>query len=236
MESISDNSFDKRQLINAIFIPCIIVILMIITFIYEKGMDLDFHYAGVYPRKIENIWGVFTLIFIHSGWSHLLNNVLSFLILGSFLYYFYRQIATKVLVISYIFSGLILWIIGRDNWHIGASGLIYSLAFFLFFSGLFRKFVPLIAISFIVAFIYGSMIWHVFPWQINDPVSWEGHLAGGITGTILSFWLKNKEPQKPIEQWTDEEEDDNSIEYLADNEDNELTEISKTKSNNINDH
>ena len=224
MDSSPDNSFDKRQLINAIFIPCIIVIFMIMTFLYEKGMDLDFHYGGVYPRRIENIWGIFTLIFIHSGWSHLLNNVLSFLILGSFLYYFYRQIATKVLVISYIFSGLLLWIIGRDSWHIGASGLIYSLAFFLFFSGLFRKFVPLIAISLIVAFIYGSMIWHVFPWQIHDPVSWEGHLAGGITGTILSFWLKNKEPQKPIEQWIDEEEDDSSFDYLTDDENNELPE------------
>ena len=225
MESLPDKFLDKRQLINAIFIPCIIATFMILTFLFEKGMNLDFHFAGVYPRRIENIGGIFTLIFIHSGWSHLVNNVISFLVLGSFLYYFYRQIATKVLVISYIFSGLILWFIGRENWHIGASGLIYSLAFFLFFSGLFRKFVPLIAISLIVAFMYGSMIWHVFPWQINDPVSWEGHLAGGITGTILAFWLRNKEPQKPLEQWSDEEEDDDSPYYLSENENNEQTKI-----------
>ena len=230
MKSLEENSFDKRQLTNAIFIPLIIVLIMIMSFLFEKGMNFDFHYAGIYPRRIENIWGIFTYIFVHSGWSHLLNNVLSFFILGSFLFYFYREIAPKILLISYIFSGLLLWIIGRDSWHIGASGLIYSLAFFLFFSGLFRKFVPLIAVSLIVAFMYGSMIWHVFPWQIHDPVSWEGHLAGGITGTILSFWYRKKNPQKPIEQWNDEDEEDDAVEYLNENDTEEIIENSTLKS------
>jgi membrane associated rhomboid family serine protease len=207
---------DKRQFVNAVFIPLILVILMILSFILEKGMDWDFHTAGVYPRRIENIWGVFTLIFVHAGWSHLINNVISFFILGSFLYFFYKQIASRVMIISYILSGLILWFIGRDSWHIGASGLIYSLAFFLFFSGIIRKHVPLIAISLIVAFIYGSMVWHIFPWQVQDPVSWEGHLAGGITGFALSLWYRNDGPQKPVKVW--ENEEDESLDYLNEND------------------
>jgi membrane associated rhomboid family serine protease len=223
MQALQDHSKEKRQFINAVFIPAIIVLFMIITFFFEKGMELDFHSAGVYPRRFENIGGIFSMIFIHSSWSHLLNNVLSFFVLGSFLYYFYRQIAPKVLVISYIFSGLILWVIGRESWHIGASGLIYSLAFFLFFSGLIRKYVPLIAISLIVAFIYGSMVWHIFPWQLHDPISWEGHLAGGFTGTVLSVWLRNKEPQKPVELWP-EDEDNDSLEYLQESDNDQQKE------------
>lgn len=204
---------DKRQFINAVFIPFIIGILMILSFLLEIGMDWDFHTAGVYPRRVESIWGVFTLIFVHADWSHLANNVISFLILGSLLYYFYSQIATKVLIISYIFSGLILWIIGRDSWHIGASGLIYSIAFFLFFSGIIRKYVPLIALSMVVAFVYGSMVWHIFPWKIQDPISWEGHLGGGIIGLILSVLYRNKGPQKPEKFW---EEDDDETDYYRD--------------------
>jgi len=123
-----------------------------------------------------------------------------------------------VLTLSYVFSGFILWIIGRDNWHIGASGLIYSLAFFLFFSGIIRKHVPLIAISLVVAFVYGSMIWHIFPWQVQDPISWEGHLAGGIIGFALSIWFRNKGPQKPIVSWDDEE--DESFDYFEEINDN----------------
>lgn len=219
MQQEVSTSTNKRQIINAIFIPGIIAIVMILSFLLEKGMDWDFHTAGVYPRRIENIWGVFTLVFIHSGWNHLINNVISFLILGSFLFFFYKQIAPKILILSYIFSGLILWMIGRESWHIGASGLIYSLAFFLFFSGILRKYVPLIAISLIVAFVYGSMVWHIFPWQTYDPVSWEGHLAGGLIGLCLSVWYRNEEPQKPVKEWEDEESDD--IEYLNDDDEND---------------
>lgn len=221
IQLLPEEKAERRKLINAIFIPIVIATLMILSFLLEKGMNWDFHTGGVFPRRIENLWGIFTFVFIHSGWSHLINNVISFTILGSFLFYFYSKIAPKVLIFSYIFSGLILWIIGRDNWHVGASGLIYSLAFFLFFSGIIRKYVPLISISLIVAFIYGSMIWHIFPWQIQDPISWEGHLAGGIIGTILAVLYRNYEPQKPIKQW-EEDEDDNSVDYLSEiDDDNE---------------
>ena len=193
-------------------------------------MDWDFHTAGVFPRRIENLWGVFTLVFVHADWSHLANNVISFVVLGSLLYYFYKELATKVMVISYFFSGLILWFIGRDSWHIGASGLIYSLAFFLFFSGFIRKYVPLIAISLVVAFIYGSMVWHIFPWQNQDPISWEGHLAGGIIGFALSVFYRNEGPQKPVKIW-EEELDDSQDFWNDDLEDFDNEEEQESKSN-----
>jgi membrane associated rhomboid family serine protease len=117
------------------------------------------------------------------------------------------------LLISYVVSGLILWAIGRDSWHIGASGLIYSIAFFLFFSGIIRKHVPLIALSLVVAFIYGGMIWHIFPWTVQDPISWEGHLAGGLIGFILSVWYRKEGPQKPLVQWDENEDEDETVDY-----------------------
>jgi len=223
---------NKQQFKNAIFIPAVLGLIMILSFILERGMDWDFHTAGVYPRHIENIWGVFTIIFIHADWSHLANNVVSFVLLSGFLYYFYNQIATKVLVISYLFSGLILWLIGRESWHIGASGLIYALAFFLFFSGIIRKHIPLIAISFIVAFVYGSMIWHIFPWQIQDPISWEGHLGGGIIGIILSIWFRNAGPQKPEKNWDEGDDDTNEpLDYLDETEIENEDEIENKEEN-----
>jgi len=217
---------EKRHFFHAIFIPIIIGILMTMSFILEKGMQWDFHSAGIYPRRIENLWGIFTFVFVHADWGHLANNVLSFIALSSCLYFFYNKIASKILFISYIFSGLILWVIGRESWHIGASGLIYSLAFFLFFSGIIRKHVPLIAISFIVAFLYGNMVWHIFPWQLQDPISWEGHLAGGIVGFILSIIYRNNGPQKPVKVWEDENEDDEvDYEFVEEDIDEKMSEI-----------
>ena len=215
-----NTSPEIKQIYRAVFIPIIIGVLMTLSFILEKGMNWDFHTAGVYPRHIEDIWGIFTIIFVHSGWSHLINNLISFEILGSLLYLFYSQIASKVLLISYIVSGILLWIIGRESWHIGASGLVYSIAFFLFFSGIIRKHIPLIAVSLVVAFVYGSMIWHIFPWQIQDPISWEGHLSGGMVGLILSIWLRNEGSQRPVKVWEENENDD-----LFDYSDDELNEI-----------
>lgn len=199
-----DNSPEKRQFYYAIFIPMAMGLTMILSFILEKGMNWDFHYAGIFPRKIESILGIFTMIFVHADFGHLANNVISFVALSGMLYIAYRTIATKVLMISWIFSGIILWVIGRENWHIGASGLIYALAFFLFFSGFMRKHIPLIAISFVVAFVYGNMVWHIIPWQVHDPISWEGHLSGGIIGSFLSIWFRKDGPQKPEEIWDED--------------------------------
>ncbi|MCE5330603.1 MAG: rhomboid family intramembrane serine protease [Bacteroidales bacterium] len=200
-------SASRRQFIHAVFIPVVISILIILVFLLEKGMNWDFHKAGIMPRDFKYLTGILTYIFIHADWGHLTNNILSFLVLGSCLFYFYNLIATKVLFFSYILSGILLWLIGRENWHIGASGLIYSIAFFLFFSGLIRKHIPLIAISLIITFLYGSMIWHVFPWKVNDPISWEGHLSGGISGLVLSVIFRKSGPQRPEIDWGEEEDD-----------------------------
>lgn len=206
---ILSDSHEKKQFFYALFIPILLGLIMVLCFGLEKGMSWHFNTAGIYPRDLKSLTGVITIIFVHADGGHLLNNLLSFLIVCGLLFVAYRAIAMKVLFISWIFSGLILWVIGRDSWHIGASGLIYALAFFLFFSGIIRKHVPLIAISMVVAFVYGNMVWHIVPWQVHDPISWEGHLSGAIVGIILAYWFRKEGPQKPIKIWDDEDIDEN---------------------------
>ncbi len=206
----------KRKFYHAVFIPILLSLLLIIVFVLERGMQWDFHTAGIFPRKTAYLGGIFTMIFVHASWEHLINNVVSLTLLTSCLYFFYKQIATKILLLSYFFSGLILWFIGRDSWHIGASGLIYSMAFFLFFSGIIRKYVPLIAISLVITFIYGSMIWYLLPLKIFDTISWEGHLSGAFIGFVLSVIFKNQGPQKPLKQWEEDDEEIDESYYLDD--------------------
>lgn len=216
MADDQEHTIEKKRFFYSMVIPFIIVLFMILSFVLEKGMDWNFHTGGIYPRRIENIWGIFTYIFVHSDWKHLLNNTFSFFILATTLYYFYSPIATKILLVSYICSGLLLWVIGRESWHIGASGLVYALTFFLFVSGIIRRHIPLIAISLIVVFLYGSIVWHIFPWQINDPISWEGHLSGAVTGILLAIIYRKQGPQKPVKVW-EEEEDDEEIDNDKEN-------------------
>ena len=142
--------------------------------------------------------------FIHSGLKHLINNAIPILILGSALKFFYREIYKEIFIWSWLISGIWLWTIGRPSFHIGASGVVYALASFLFFSGIIRKNNKLISVSLFVVFIYGGMIWGLFP--IIESISWEGHVSGAIAGLFLAFWFKKDGPQKMQYYYEIEEE------------------------------
>jgi membrane associated rhomboid family serine protease len=125
-------------------------------------------------------------------------------VLGVGLFYFYRPIAPKVFILIYLVSGFWLWFGGRPGYHIGASGIIYGLAAFLFLSGVLRKYTRLMALSLLVVFLYGSLIWGIFP--LDMRTSWEGHLYGAIAGLIIAVYYKNRGPQRKKYEWEIEEE------------------------------
>ena len=192
-------------------IPTIVFIsfLWLLLFL-DITLDLQFYKLGVYPLKLEGLTGILLSPLIHSSVKHLFSNTIPLLVLMWCLFYFYSEIAYKTFLLLWLLSGLFTWIIGREAWHIGASGIVYSLSSFLFFSGLFRKHIPLIAISLIVAFLYGSNVWNMLPWSmyLDATVSWEGHLSGGVSGLITAIIYRNHGPQKPVKEWIDEDEEE----------------------------
>ena len=202
-------SLEKKRMRIA-FVPTIVfVCLLWLIFILDSSLNLQLYQYGVYPLSWKGLPGIFLSPFIHHSAKHLFSNTIPLLVLMWCLYYFYSEIAFKTFVFLWILSGLLTWIIGRESWHIGASGIIYSLSFFLFFSGLFRRHIPLIAISLVVAFLYGSTIWNMLPWSmfIDPSVSWEGHLSGAISGFVVALIYRNHGPQKPEKVWHDEDYD-----------------------------
>ena len=107
-----------------------------------------------------------------------------------------------------VLSGLITWFIGRPANHIGASGVIYVLVSFVFFKGIFARHYRLVALSLLIVFLYGSMIWYVFP--VEKHISWEGHLAGLITGFIFAVIFRKAiaKPERYVWQQPEYNEDD----------------------------
>ena len=164
----------------------------------------DFARFGVFPRKIAGLIGVLFSPFIHGDWMHLFNNSLPVLFLGAILFYFYRPVAYKVFFLIYFISNIWLWALGRPSYHIGASGIVYGLATFIFFSGIFRRHIPLMVLSLLVTFLYGSLVWGIFP--ISYRISFEGHLTGAAAGLILAIIYKKEGTQRKKYEW-DEEED-----------------------------
>lgn len=215
MEEIST----KQRFFYALFIPSLLVLTMFFVFVLCSVFDTDITPWGVYPRRMKGLVGVFTHVFIHADWKHLINNLFSFWILSVALFYFYHNIALKVLTFMWLSVGICIWCFARSSSHIGVSGVIYALAFFLFLSGFLRRHAPLMAISFIVIFLYGSMVWYLFPWKETEKISWEGHLFGALCGVILALIYRQQGPQKPVKIWTDDL--DESDPYWEDTDDQE---------------
>ncbi|MFC5044200.1 rhomboid family intramembrane serine protease [Aquimarina hainanensis] len=168
--------------------PILFVLVIWVVFWFEIRFGFDFNHFGVVPRTLKGMRGIFFSPFIHSGIEHLWHNTLPLLILSAALFFFYAKNAWKVLLWGAFLTGVFTWIIGRPSYHIGASGVIYMLFGFLFFKGVLAKHFRLIALSLVVVFVYGSMIWYTFP--VDPKISWEGHSSGLLVGTVMAFLIK----------------------------------------------
>jgi membrane associated rhomboid family serine protease len=200
-----------KKIYSVAFYPFCFVLLLWLVFIAEQCGPYHLTSFGISPRSYTGLKGIFFFVFLHGDFDHLASNTLPILVLGMLLFFFYKTIAKQVFLWIWLISGLWLWIGGRNHeyypvFHIGASTLIYGLATFLFFSGVFRKHLPLMVVSALVVFLYGSILWGIFP--LKPEMSWEGHLFGAIAGLIVAFNYRNEGPRKRKFDWEEECSDD----------------------------
>jgi membrane associated rhomboid family serine protease len=200
-----EGAFYRKKLLLSMIIPGIFVFLMWLVKIIEVLFEIDLSRLGIYPLTANGLPGILFSPFIHADFTHLFNNSLPLFFLSIALFYFYSEVALKVFIWTYFLTGFLVWIAGRDAWHIGASGLVYGLASFLFFSGIMRRYFRLIALSLLIVFLYGSMVWGLFP-GVYKNVSWESHMLGFFSGVVLSVWFRNQGPQQPAYEWMEEED------------------------------
>jgi len=197
---------ESLRFLKALYLP----LLWVVVLWAIKGLEWlsggSFEFMGLQPRRVAGLIGILLSPLQHADLAHLFNNSIPMLILATGLFYFYKEIAVKIIVLVWLTSGLCVWIGGREATHVGASGVVYGLASFLFFSGIIRRNIRLIAISLLTVFIYGGLIWGVFP--IWPEISFESHLFGLLAGCVFAFVYLNEGPQKEQPQWDDEEEND----------------------------
>ncbi|MDO5972104.1 rhomboid family intramembrane serine protease [Flavivirga aquimarina] len=197
---------------GVIIYPVLFVLIVWLVFWYEVRFGYNFSKYGVYPQTLKGLRGVILSPFIHGDIEHIYHNTIPLFVLSMALFYFYKPIAWKVIFFGILFSGFFTWCIGRPSYHIGASGLIYVLVSFTFFKGVLAKHYRLIALSLLVIFLYGSLIWYAIP--IKEGVSWEGHLSGLITGVLFAFFFR-KEIAKPKKYvWEQENYNENNDPFL----------------------
>lgn len=192
--------------------PILFVMIIWLVYWYEIRFSIIFNSWGVYPRTIEGLKGILFSPFIHGSVQHLFNNSIPLLVLTTALFYFYKKDSWRVLIYGLLLTGFITWLIGRPSYHIGASGMVYMLVAFLFFKGAFSKYYRLMALSLGIVFLYGGLLWYVFP--IEKGISWEGHSAGLATGFLFSLLFKNKIEKPKLYAWQHEDYKEEEDEFM----------------------
>lgn len=174
--------------------------------IIDTAFGLGLVRFGLRPGQLKGLIGVFTAPLLHGGAEHLFSNTAPLVVSVTAILYLYPRSAMQAIPIIWIGSGILAWIIGRPSLHFGASGFVYGLLAFVFVSGILRLDMRSVAISIMVWFLYGSMIWGVLP--IRPNMSWELHLSGAILGVALAIVFRRWDVA-PVKRY--EWEDNDSV-------------------------
>jgi membrane associated rhomboid family serine protease len=193
---------ERRSFYQSFLFPFIYLIVLWGVKVFELRYGYDLSRFGIFPRTFMGLTGVAFAPLIHGDFNHLISNTFPLLILGIAMFYFYRTIAFEIFLWIYFLPNIWVWIsaIGQ-GYHIGSSGIIYGAVSFLFFSGIFRKNQKSMILSLIIIFIYGSLVWGIFPF--TRGVSWETHFFGSLSGGLAAYfyrktgeeYLKSKEKE-----------------------------------------
>lgn len=195
-------SEERRKFLNSIKLPVLFLFIILLVEIIKIVFNFNFVQFGIFPRKLSGTIGIITAPLIHSGLIHLLSNAFPILILGTAIFYFYPISSKKMFPILYFSTNILVWLFARESYHIGASGIVYGLASFLFFSGVFRKDRRASTLSLLTIFLYSGLVVGMFPHKIG--VSWESHLSGFLMGMVLSILFRKKDPFQKYD-WEEEE-------------------------------
>ncbi len=208
MQNRPDTSTDPQSPRIAFTIALSFALLLWVVKLVEIVGDLNFASFGIYPRQLTGLTGILMAPFIHGTVVHLIANTAPIVVIGTTLLYGYPRAAMVLLPATYLGGGFVVWLFAREAYHIGASGIVFGMLFFVFTVGVLRWERRAIAISMLVFFLYGGSIWGVFPGARD--VSFESHLSGAVIGIVMAFFLRFRDPEPPRKQysWEVEEDDD----------------------------
>jgi membrane associated rhomboid family serine protease len=199
------------KLIDSLVWPLVIVVFIWLVFFLDIQYSLDLNAYGMHPKRFSGLMGIFTMPFLHGDFDHLFSNSVPLLLSMGFIYLYFKEYKVKILLYNFLLTGILLWFLGEEGTnHIGASGLVYAYIFFLVVHAFITKNKEMLAASFVLIFLYGSLIYGLFPEYgllIGKSISWEGHLSGAISGLLFAILYRKVGPQQRI-YFEDEEDDD----------------------------
>lgn len=170
----------------ALMALCTIVYLLSLYFIRNYSDSSVYIFLGAdyktFTLGLRQFWRLLTCGFVHGGILHLITNMYSLFILGSFLE---RRLGKKnyilALLISTLTASLTQGILSENTVTVGMSGGIYGLMVIFIMDLIqmkavpFRSFIPLIMINLMI--------------NMLDTTAWVAHLGGVVAGIVLYYFF-----------------------------------------------
>ena len=198
---------EKKKLYSSLAVAAVVVALMWLVEIYEATTGNILYRWGIYPREWDGIKGIFLTPFLHSDWGHLISNSGPMFMLITMIMYFYRRVAVPSLLLITFLTGFSVWLFAKDAYHIGASGIVYGLVAFIFWSGIFRRNIRSVVLALIILVVYAGYFIGIMPDKTRMNISWESHFLGALMGIFTAFLFKNaieKEELVKDDPWAQE--------------------------------
>lgn len=246
-----------KNLLNlkGILYASLMVAAMWFGFLLQNLGFFDGCNGAIIPLNPAGLKGILFSPFLHGSLDHIFGNTVPIFVLIFLLFQFYPYIAKKVFFLGWFVAAFLVWLLppidiftGEINQVciIGASGIVYVLAFFIFFSGIFRWNMKLLTVSLVVALYYGSLIWGVIPEELfshlaeKSRISWQSHLSGAVVGIIMAYIFRKNGEKKIRYIWEFpnyySEKDDKLWQEYKENHPDDFLELPYRKKENFWDH
>jgi len=181
---------ESKKFSNSLHFPILVIVALWAIHTFQYLADWKFSYLGIYPQSISGLKGILFAPLIHSDLAHLINNSVPLFVLLTIIKFFYPKVATRSFIMIYILTGIAVWSLARSVYHIGASGVVYGLVAFVFWTGIFRRSLKAIVLALIVTIMYSGMFMGILPDQ--EGISWESHLFGAFVGIFTAYFYKEE--------------------------------------------
>jgi len=186
----------RRSTINPIWVILAVNVMVFLATLFDR--EIIFFRFGLIPYDmVHSPWTVFTYMFVHASWGHIISNMLTLYFFGTFAM---SLVGEGFFLLTYfvggIMGGLLFYFLSVLTGHtisilVGASGAIYALGGLLLVMRpqakvfVFPIPVPVpLWISILVGFLIVSFI---------PGVAWEAHLGGLIFGAVIGFFFRRRE-------------------------------------------
>jgi membrane associated rhomboid family serine protease len=146
---------------------------------------------GIVPRDVDRLWGILTAPFLHVSFAHLIDNTVPFLFMGVIIALRGALRLALVTLIVIIVGGVGTWLVAPGGTvTVGASGVVFGYATYLFTRGLFDRSWLEILTGVIVGVVWGgALISSIVP---HNGISWQAHAAGAVGGVVAAWLLAGR--------------------------------------------